>query len=125
MKKHRKVISYYIELFKAKRLDRWYRRTLQKRSYTTFIEQWEKQNGKADYNLLKKFANIMELPNYYIFPMDRMHILFCSPYSDLREVEAIILLEENGIKDLTVETINTKYKYAKYIFSKRQMQSSQ
>lgn len=50
----------------------------------------------------------MELPNYYIFPMDRMHIIFCSPYSDLREVEAIILLEENGIKDLTVETINTK-----------------
>lgn len=92
MKKHRKVISYYIELFKAKRLDRWYRRTLQKRSHTTFIEQWEKQNGKADYDLLKKFANIMELPNYYIFPMDRMHILFCSPYSDLREVEAIILL---------------------------------
>ena len=38
--------------------------------------------------------------------MDRMHIIFCSPYSDLREVEAIILLEENGIKDLTVETIN-------------------
>ena len=26
--------------------------------------------------------------------MDRMHIIFCSPYSDLREVEAIILLEE-------------------------------
>ena len=76
-------------------------------------------------DLLKKFANIMELPNYYIFPMDRMHIIFCSPYSDLREVEAIILLEENGIKDLTVETINTKYKYAKYIFSKCQMQSSQ
>ena len=36
----------------------------------------------------------MELHNYYIFPMDRMHIIFCSPYSDLREVEAIILLEE-------------------------------
>lgn len=118
MKGYPKVISYYIELFQAKRLDRWYRRTLQKRSYTTFVEQWGKQDGKVNHDLLKQVANIMELPNYYIFPMDRMYILFCSPYSDLREVEAVILLEENGIKDLTMETINTKYKYAKYIFSK-------
>ena len=78
MKKYPRVISYYIELFKAKRLDRWYRRTLQKRSYTTFIEQWKKQNGKADYDLLKKFANIMELPNY-IFSRWIECILFFVP----------------------------------------------
>ena len=50
----------------------------------------------------------MELPNYYIFPMDRMHIIFCSPYSDLREVEANILLQENGLTEFTGETINKK-----------------
>lgn len=116
MHAYRKIILHYTEIYKAKRIDRWYRQNIRKRSYITFVEEWRNQTGKVNYALIKGIADIMELPNYYILPTDRMYILFCSPYSDLREVEGLILLEENGINDFTEETIYTKYKYAKNIF---------
>ena len=45
-----------------------------------------------------------------------MSILFCSPYDDCREVEALILLEKHGIYNMNELTIKSEYKYAKDIF---------
>ena len=111
--KHRK------ELLRAKRLDAWYRRMLRKRDEGDFAERWLRQGGVVNYELIRDFADIMEFPNYYIFPHDRSSVLFFTPYADLREVEAIRLLEENGVMGLNEVTIHERYKYAKDIFASR------
>lgn len=120
MKLLKKIISYYQELSKAKRLDKWYRNKLKRRSLEEFQQRWSKLDGKINYELLEQFADIMELPNTFIYPTDRMWILFHSPYSDLREVEAIILFEDSGILGLNAKSIeHGKYRYAKSLFANR------
>lgn len=109
------ICSHRIAIRKAKRLDSWYRKKLKIRNEQEFISRWDVEKN-MDCKMLKEFADIMYLPNYYIFPNDRMSILLCSPYNDLREVLAIILLEKYGIQDMNESTIKTKYKYAKNIF---------
>lgn len=112
----KKTYNRWIDLRKAKRLDSWYRRKIANRSECEFISRWD---SDVNDEMLKEFANIMNLPNHYIFPNDRLSILLCSPYNDLREVSAIILLEKYGICDMNETTIMTKYKYAKSLFMKQ------
>ena len=107
--------NYYIELRKSKRLDSWYRRRIKKRSEREFVTRWN-EVGYVNFEMIKKIAYIMELPNHFILPYDRMSILFCSPYDDCREVEALILLEKHGIYNMNELTIKIEYKYAKDIF---------
>lgn len=104
-----------VQLRKAERLDSWYRRRLKQRSGQEFAARW-KSIGSVNLELIGKFADIMELPNHFIFPYDRMTILFCTPYGDFREVEAIMLLEEYGILIADENTIPCQYRYAKDMF---------
>ena len=115
MKVFGKWWNHYIEVKKAKRLDSWYRRRIKKRSEQEFIARWNKV-GHVNLEMIKLFADIMELPNHFILPHDRMFILFCSPYNDFREVEALFLLEKYGIFNMNENTIEPEYKYAKDIF---------
>lgn len=107
--------NYYIELRRSKRLDSWFRRKIKQRSEREFIARWNTV-GHVNLEMVKKFADIMELPNHFILPYDRMVILFCSPYADCREIEALILLEKYGIYNMNEQTIKSEYKYAKDIF---------
>ena len=107
--------NYYIELRKSKRLDSWYRRRIKTRSEREFITRWNAV-GYVNFEMIKEIASIMELPNHFILPYDRMSILFCSPYDDFREIEALRLLEKHGIYNMNELTIKSKYKYAKDIF---------
>ena len=111
----RKWYNYRIELRKARRLDSWYRKRLKKRNEQEFVARWDTM-GHVNLELLKEFADIMELSNHFIFPHDRMFILFCNPYSDMREVEALLLMEEYGISIMDSSLIESEYKYAKDIF---------
>ena len=111
----RKWWNYYIELRKSKRLDSWYRRKIKKRTEREFITRWNTV-GHVNHEMMKKIADIMELPNHFILPYDRMSILFCSPYDDCREIEALNLLEKYGILNMNEQTIQSEYKYAKDIF---------
>ena len=105
----------YIELSKSKRLDLWYRKKIKKRTEREFIARWNTV-GHVNLEMIKKFADIMKLPNHFILPYDRMSILFCSPYDDCREIESLNLLEKYGIYNMNELTINSEYKYAKDIF---------
>lgn len=107
--------NYYIELRKSKRLDSWYRRKIKKRTEREFITRWNTV-GHVNLEMMKKIADIMELPNHFILPYDRMSILFCSPYDDCREIAALNLLEKYGILNMNEQTIQSEYKYAKDIF---------
>lgn len=118
-----KICAHRIDIRKAKLLDSRYRKKLKVRSGQEFISRWNAE-GTMNCEMLKEFANIMCLPNHYIFPNDRMAILLCSPYNDLREVSAIILLEKYGIQDMNESTIKTKYKYAKNIFTRSDTSAS-
>jgi len=101
------------DVSRVKRLDRWYRKTLKKRSYADFVAHWERQEVRVDYELIKKIADVMELPNYYIYPHDRSSVLFVNCYADMRETEAIMILADYGITDLDVESVYAQYRYAK------------
>ena len=107
--------NYYIELRKSKRLDSWYRRRIKKRSEQEFVTRWNAV-GYANFEMIKEIAYVMNLPNHFILPYDRMSILFCSPYDDCREIEALRLLEKYGIYNMNELTIKIEYKYAKDIF---------
>ncbi len=109
-----KIYNYWKGLKRAKRLDSWYRRKIKKRTVAEFVSRWSAYEN-LNYDMLKEFSDIMDLPNCFIFPNDRLSILFCSPYDDLREVLAIMMLEKYGIMDMNVDTLYTKYKYAKNI----------
>lgn len=106
-------VAHCKDVSRAKRLDRWYRKKLKKRSYADFVARWERVEGKVDYGLIKEIADVMELPNYYIFPHDRSSVLFVNCYADMRETEAILVLADYGIADLDVESVYSQYRYAK------------
>ena len=110
--------NHFVDIRKTKHLDSWYRKKLKKRSEHEFLARWNTEKH-VNHEMIKEFANIMSLPNHYIFPHDRMFILFCPPYNDLREISAIILLEKYGICNMNEHTIKSEYKYAKNIFGIR------
>ncbi len=64
----------------------------------------------------------MEFPNHYIHPLDRVELTFMNPYPDMREVEAIILLEEHLNTEVDIYALRTKYRYARELFCRREQQ---
>ncbi len=107
--------TYRREMARAKRLHRWYDRVLRGKTEAATVALWEEQGG-VELKLLREFAATMEFPNACIHPYDRTSVLFLNPFSDLREVEALILLEEHGIEGLDAETMYTTYRYARDLF---------
>ena len=78
----------------TKKLLRRYKQRMKRRTETTWRERWAAYGG-ANEHLLCQLAHILELPNEYIYPTDRALLLLANPYPDMREVEALMLIEDH------------------------------
>lgn len=110
------MFFYRKDIKRAHSLERWYKAQVGKRrTAVSFFFHWRQYEGILDFNkldvILVRMSSILKLPNHFIYPLDRSSLFFFDPHREMREVEMIMLFEEFGVRDLSLETLSGKYKY--------------
>lgn len=62
------------------------------------FEQWQKAWIGYDLDICnrvcKRTADVMDFPNYYILPEDKISLVMLNPIGDMREIELMLELED-------------------------------
>lgn len=100
MKLTKHLISPFATLLTAwrlrrrlRRLHRAWRRSLKGRTRASYEQAWACSGVVADDDCIAEMARIMNLPTVYLYPDDRLSDILFNPYSDLSDVEALLLAE--------------------------------
>ena len=81
---------------KGKRIRKNIEAKFSKRKKSDWLNSWKLlgYNEELIKHYCQSINKFMEYSNYHFFPSDRMKDILYNPYSDLREVEALIWLED-------------------------------